>query len=51
MFTVTIAGALVRTTTLSFDTTSDAALASQIAAQIASNIAYRTEVAADKASG
>jgi Ca2+-binding RTX toxin-like protein len=47
MFTVTIPGAHGLTTTLSFDTASDAALA----AQIASNIAHHTEVAADSAFG
>jgi Ca2+-binding RTX toxin-like protein len=51
MYSVTIAGAHGRTITLSFDTAANAALATQIAEQIAVNIAHHTEVAEDSAFG
>jgi Ca2+-binding RTX toxin-like protein len=51
MFTVTISGGQGRATALSFDTAADAALAVQIAAQIASSLAHRAEVAENSAFG
>jgi Ca2+-binding RTX toxin-like protein len=49
MYTVTVAGAHGQTTTLTFDDAANAALATQIAAQIASNIAHHTEIAENSA--
>jgi Ca2+-binding RTX toxin-like protein len=51
MYTVTVAGAHGQTTTLTFDSAANAALATQIAAQIANSIAHHSEIAENSAYG